>query len=173
MTDSLTTYSDTLIYNPKLSNLKPIFMPDRITFEPVTAGWYIVLGMLVLLFIIIAFWLFKRYQANAYRRSSARELLNLKPEIEKSNASQLIQKISTILKTTAFKSYPREKVAKLSGTNWQNFLITTITSGSCYKTSFALLDHQYFSENQTNKIDSTDIEKLIDASVKWIRGHRV
>ena len=173
MIDSLTTYSDTLIYNPKLSHLKPIFLPDPITFEPVTAGWYIVSGMLVLLFVIIAYRFFRQFRAKAYRRSSARKLLNLKPEIEKSDASRLIQNISTILKATALRSYPRQKVAKLSGTDWQNFLQMTMTSGSSDITTFALLDYQYFSENRTNKINSIDIEKLISVSVNWIRGHRV
>jgi hypothetical protein len=170
MNDSLATYTDTLIYNSKLSNLKPIFMPDPIKFEPVTIGWYLIIGLVFLILLFVIYKLFKKYQSKAYRRSSAKELLKLKPEIEKSNSSDLIQKISTILKATAFISFTREKVAKLSGAEWQNFLVSKISSGSNYKNTFALLDYQYVSGKD---IGSSEIEKLIDASVKWIRRHRV
>ena len=170
MNDSLATYTDTLIYNPKLHNLKPIFMPDPIKFEPVTIGWYIILGLVVLILLFITYKLLKKYQLKAYRRSSAKELLKLKSEIGKSNSSELLQKISTILKTTAFKSFSRKKVAKLSGANWQNFLVSKISSGSNFKNIFALLDYQYVAKE---KISSSEIEKLIDASVKWTRRHFV
>ena len=170
MNDSLATFTDTLIYNPKLANLKPVFMPDPIVFEPVTPGWYIVFGLVLLIILFIFYQLFRRYQLNAYRRSSARELLKLKSGIGNSNSSELIQQISTILKTTAYYSFSREKVARLSGADWQNFLISKITSGSNYKNIFALLDFQYRTEK---KIGSTEMEKLIDASVRWIRRHRV
>jgi hypothetical protein len=103
-------------------------------------------------------------------RSSAKELLKLKPEIGKSNSSELIQKISTILKATAFSSFAREKVAKLSGADWQNFLVSKISSESNYKNTFALLDYQYVAGKD---IGSSELEKLVDASVKWIRRHRV
>ena len=170
MTDSLATYTDTLIYNPKLANLNPVFTPDPVRFEPIAPGWYFVFGLLVLFILFILYKLFRRYQLNAYRRSSAKELLKLKPEIGKSNASGLIQKISTILKVTAFYSFSREKVARLSGEDWQNFLVSKISSGSKYRDTFELLDYQYVSER---KIESSEIEKLIDASTRWIRRHRV
>jgi hypothetical protein len=170
MSDSLSTYTDTLIYNPKLSNLKPIFMPDPIKFEPITIGWYLILGLVFIILVFVIYMLFKKYQLKAYRRSSVREILKLEPEIGNSKSSELIQKISTILKTTAFYSYSREKVAKLSGADWQNFLISKISSGSNCRDTFAMLDNQYVAGK---KIGSSEIEKLIDVSLKWIRRHRV
>ena len=84
-----------------------------------------------------------------------------------------MQKISTILKATAIKSFSRKKVAKLSGTDWQSFLASTFSSGENYKNTFTLLDFQYTSETEQNKISASEINILIDVSVKWVRSHRV
>lgn len=173
MTDSLVTYTDTLMFNPKLSNLKPIIMPEPVKFEPLTIGWYILLGLIVLLLFLIAYNRYKNFRSQAYRRLSVKELKKLIPEIGKSNPAGLIQKISTILKITALKSFSREKVAKLSGINWQNFLISSCPSGSYSEDAFLIIDLQYVSETEQRLIKPEDINKLVYDSIKWIRGHRV
>lgn len=173
MTDSLVTYTDTLIFNLKLSNLKPIIMPEPVKFEPLTMGWYILLGLIVLLLFFIAYNRYKKFRSRAYRRISVKELKKLIPEIGKSNPAGLIQEISTILKVAAIKSFSREKVANISGTNWQNFLISSCPSGSYSKDAFALVDLQYVSETGQKQIKAEDINKLVYDSIKWIRGHRV
>ena len=173
MPDSLKTVADTLVYNPKLSNLEPILMPEPVPFEPVTIGWYIVFGMVIVLLLVTAYRLFKKYQQNAYRRRSVKKLLDLKSEINKAHPSQLTETISTILKTTALKSYPRQKVAKLSGKDWQNFLISVVTSSSENSAVFALLDYQYLPESKNGTAKNSDLEELIDVSVQWIRRHHV
>jgi Domain of unknown function (DUF4381) len=171
--DSLTAYKDTLIFNPKLGELKPIFIPEPIQFEPVTLGWYIVLAVVVIIILFVIYKLFKKYQSKAYRRSSAKELLKLKIEVGNSRSSEIIRKISTILKATALVSYTRDKVAKLSGDEWESFLVNSYSAGSKFKAAFALLSYQYIPEDDKQSFTSADIEKLIDASVKWVRSHRV
>jgi len=171
--DSLTAYKDTLIYDTKLVGFKPIILPEPIQFEPVTPGWYIVLAIVVLIFLFLIYKSFKKYRSKAYRRSSVKELLKLKTVIRKSGSSEIIQKISTILKATALVSFSRDKVAKLSGAEWESFLITTFPADSKFKTAFTFLNYQYIPENDKQSFTSADIEKLIDASVKWVRGHRV
>jgi len=173
MTDSLKTVTDTLVYNPKLGNLEPILMPEPVPFEPVTIGWYIVFGMVIVILLVAAYRLFKKYQQNAYRRRSVKKLLELRSEINKVHPSQLTETISTILKATALKSYPRQKVAKLSGKDWQNFLLSAVPSGSKKPTVFALLDYQYLPETENGTAKNSDFEELIDVSVQWIRRHHV
>jgi hypothetical protein len=97
----------------------------------------------------------------------------LKSEITKEHPVRLIREISTILKATALKSYPRQKVAKLSGKDWQNFLSSTDGAGIKNSEVFALLDYQYVAENQAENIDNSALEELFDASANWIRGHHV
>lgn len=173
MTDSLVTYSDTLIFNPKLSNLKPIILPEPVKFEPLTAGWYILFGLIVLLLFLLAYNRYKKFRSRAYRRLSVRELKKLIPEIGISNTAGLIMRISTILKVTALKSFSRDKVANLSGTNWQNFLISSCPSGSYSENAFVLIDLQYIPETENRQIKPEDINKLVYDSIKWIQGHRV
>ena len=165
MTDSLVTYSDTLIFNPKLSNLKPIILPEPVKFEPLTAGWYILFGLIVLLLFLLAYNRYKKFRSRAYRRLSVRELKKLIPEIGISNTAGLIMRISTI--------FSRDKVANLSGTNWQNFLISSCPSGSYSENAFVLIDLQYIPETENRQIKPEDINKLVYDSIKWIQGHRV
>jgi hypothetical protein len=173
MIDSLSAAADTLIYNAKISQLHPIIIPEPVQFAPIAPGWYLVLGLIILLFLFIFYRLFNNYQSKAYRRNSARELLSLKSEIGKTAPAEILQDISTIMKSTAFVSYSKEKAAKLSGIAWQNFLVSTYPSGKNSKEVYGLLEYQYVSETQQNKLSSSDIEKLIDASIKWVRRHRV
>jgi len=173
MTDSLKTVADTLFYNPKLGNLYPIFLPEPLPFKPVTVGWYIVFGVISVTLLFTAYRLFRKFQNNTYRRRYAKKLLELKSEITKEHPFQLIQKISTILKATALKSFPRQEVARLSGRDWQNFLISTNTTGSKHSEIFALLDYQYVPQGQDRNIPNSDLEKLFDASIHWIRRHHV
>lgn len=170
MIDSLVAYSDTLIYNPKLSGLNPIFIPDPVVFEPVTLGWYILLGLFGLILLFFLYKILKKYQSNAYRRIYAKSLKELKPAIGKTGSIEMLQNISTILKLTAYISFSREKVARITGSEWEEFLKTTYPPARKINDTFKLLAGQY----QTDlKINAREIEKLIDVSINWVRRHRV
>lgn len=173
MNDSLTTVTDTLIYNAKLGKLNPIFIPEAVPFEPIAPGWYALLGLIILLFFLLVYRRLKIYQSKAYRRKSAAELLRLKSSIGKTASAEILQNVATVLKTTAMLSYSREKVAGLHAIPWKNFLISTSASSANAENVFELLQYQYASEKQINKLSAADIEKLIDVSVKWIRRHHV
>jgi hypothetical protein len=127
----------------------------------------------VLLLFLLAYNRYKKFRSRAYRRLSVRELKKLIPEIGISNTAGLIMRISTILKVTALKSFSRDKVANLSGTNWQNFLISSCPSGSYSENAFVLIDLQYIPETENRQIKPEDINKLVYDSIKWIQGHRV
>jgi len=172
MIASTIAHSDSLIYNPELSGLKPIVIPEPVHFAPVTPGWYILLGLLLLLALFFLYRFFRNYRANAYRRQAARELVKLKTEAGNQNPTALIEKIATILKATAMVSFSREKVARLSGQAWQEFLAATLPPAKNGPQVWALIDYQYARE--TNRpIRPSEIETLIDVSVKWVRRHRV
>lgn len=170
MVDSLAISPDTLIYNPKLSQLNPIYMPEPVSFEPVTIGWRLLLGIAVLFVLFLIYKLFRKYQSNAYRRSFVRELKKIEPAIGKASVTEILQSISIILKSTAFISYSRDKVARLSGVEWENFLIATYPSGTKPDDTFKLLARQYEPEV---KLDLVEIDKLINASIGWVRRRHV
>lgn len=172
ISDSLKTAVDTLIFNPKLSKLKPIILPEPIKFEPVTLGWYIVLGIIVFILLYLLFNIIRKYKLNAYRRFAANELLKIKSRTEKNAARAVIQQVSTILKITAINSYSREKTAKLYGKDWQEFLISRMPSGAKIQAAFALLNEQYIPDGKKH-ISPNELQELIDASIKWVRRHRV
>lgn len=170
MVDSLSAKTDTLIYNPKLSELKPIFIPDPVKFEPVTAGWYILLGLFLLLILFLAYKILKRYKANAYRRSSAARLNSLRANINSYPVSRTVHQIAVILKGTAIQSYTRKKVAGLAGKEWQEFLQS---SAEIKDYSFDLLSLEYMPEQKSSVTSREEIERLIDSSIYWVRKHNV
>jgi hypothetical protein len=173
MTDSLAAKTDTLIYNPKLSALKPIFVPDPVKFEPVTAGWYILFGLIILLLLFISYKIIKKYRANAYRRLSVSQLMRIKNGLNELSVIQTVQEVAAILKGTAIISYSREKVAGLAGEEWLEFLISTIPGQGAGINEFALITLEYQHEEKSKNVSSDEIEKFINTSINWVRKHNV
>lgn len=169
MPDTFGLVEDALIFNPKLAGLRPIYTPDPIPFEFMTPGWFILLGIIVLLCFFLIRNLFIRFQKNKYRREAIKNLQFLKRDISKNSPSLIIEKISSLLKLVSFKSYGREKTANLTGKQWSEFLCSRVKNKDNENDVFSLLELQYTTVN----IKEDDLEKLIDVSCQWIRRHRV
>lgn len=87
--------------------------PPPVSMMPQTCGWA-VLGLILLaacIFVAIHMW--RRYQANAYRRYAIEEL---------DAARDDPAAIAAILRRTALAAYPRRDVAGLAGDDWLRFL---------------------------------------------------
>jgi len=170
MIDSLKNSADTLIYNEKLNNLNPIFIPEPIQFEFVTLGWYILLGILLVFFFFIFLQLIKVYMKNQYRRDIINNLKIVKNDIGKISHPAIIEQVSSLLKLASFKSYGRNITANLSGENWKEFLLNKIY-GKLTGNSFNLLSEQYSSN--TENFTEEKLNELIDLSIIWVRRHSV
>jgi hypothetical protein len=169
--DSAKAHIDSLIHNPKLTDLEPLFIPDPVLFEFITPGWFILLGLLLLVLLFSVYRIIAKYKLNQYKRTSAKDLYMLKNEIEESSPAEISQKVSTILKKTAEISYGRANVARLSGEEWGKFLSDQVTGIDV--SSFSSLAYQYVSEGEQQSVSTSEIENLIDVSISWVRRHRV
>ena len=147
--------------NPEmmLSQLAPLREPAAIGWWPLAPGWWIVVALSVALLTGLVLWHRKRRLRTAYRRIALATL----DELRSREAGQ--DELNWLLKAAALKAYPREQVAELHGTAWQQFL-----ASSCPKVAsdaFAALDTLY--QREPSPVTS----HLFDAAEQWIRQHEV
>ena len=95
-----------------LDRLHDLSAPPEVPWWPPAPGWYVVLGLAVLLALTLGFRRWSRWRANAYRRAAMRELSTLESGPE----------IATLLRRTALAIVPRERVASMHGTEWLDWL---------------------------------------------------
>lgn len=95
-----------------LDRLHDIVLPPEVPWWPPAPGWYLVLGILLLLVLVLGHRAWQRYQANAYRRAALRELA----------VAQDVPSIAELLRRTALAVAPREEIAALTGDAWLDWL---------------------------------------------------
>ena len=158
------------------SDLHPAIVPERVPFEMLTIGWYLVFGIIILLFIVFVLFQFRRWMKKKYRREANKILASyIKPLVLSPNERQKgLSQLSILLKQVALKSYSWEKVAGLYGESWIEFLSSTCRSTDFTKLhSVNLIDSQYQPNEKLAHIETSELEKLIQYTHKWIGGHRV
>ena len=98
-----------------------LVMPEPVAWLPQTPGWWIVLGWLLAVLLLLAWQFARRRQRNRYRRDALTELRSIAAQTELGPAESA-QHIAALLKRTALAAYPREDVAALYGRDWAQFL---------------------------------------------------
>jgi hypothetical protein len=96
---------------PDLSKLHDFVQPPPPSWMPHTIGWYVLFALLAAAILFFAVRALHRWWKNRYRRDALREIY----------AAPLTE-LSEILKRTALITWPREKVASLTGQQWLDFL---------------------------------------------------
>lgn len=107
---------------PQLLNLMhELVMPEPVAWLPQTPGWWIVLGWILAVLLLLAWQFAKRRRRDRYRRDALAELkaIAAQPEL---GPAESAQHIAALLKRTALVAYPREDVAALYGDDWASFL---------------------------------------------------
>ncbi|MBN7813229.1 DUF4381 domain-containing protein [Algoriphagus sp. H41] len=94
-----------------------LYEPEPVRFSFETVGWPILGGLLVLGLLVAAFFWYRSYARNRYRREALRHLEGIK-------ADQAVE-VFVVLKRTAIHAFGREKVSPLSGSEWLKFLEAT------------------------------------------------
>ena len=106
-----------------LAQLRDIHLPDPVSGWPPGPGWWAVACLVFLMVIALAYWLWHRHRANAWRRQAVRELNNaLLRWQEQPDTIACLQHISATLKRTALRQFPNYDVARLNGEDWAAFL---------------------------------------------------
>ncbi len=108
--------SNPVITPPDLP-LRDIHLPSEIGWWPVAPGWWLLLGLLALLVVIIRGYLL--YRRRRRLRCLALARLN---ELSSLSEVQLVRSLSRLLRQAAISHFPRQEVAGLSGEDWLQFL---------------------------------------------------
>jgi len=95
-----------------LADLKDIHLPDPVSVWPLALGWWLLVGLLVIL-LVSTFLLYRKYQSQGARRQA-------KQAIKMADSPQ---QMLVILKSLCLSYFPRDQIAALHGEPWEQFLL--------------------------------------------------
>ncbi|MFV0589952.1 MAG: DUF4381 domain-containing protein [Draconibacterium sp.] len=148
------------------SALGQLIEPDPVHYSFNTPGWHAVLILLLLVILLIAFFQYRLYRKNAYRREALRQL----EQIESSGKS-LVFSINLLLKTMSIQLFGRRTVADLHSASWFSFLSSkldkqpTLNTQSVEDFTLALYNEQFELEENRRK-------ELLAFARLWIQKHK-
>ena len=109
-----------------LANLRDIHLPIEPSWWPPAIGWWMVMGVLILIFVMaIRLWRNRRRQS-APSKALAKALEAIEKPTDDESISEALRQISELVRQYAMTRYGREAVAGLSGETWLQFLDKTI-----------------------------------------------
>ena len=141
-----------------------LVMPEPVAWLPQTPGWWIVLGWLLGMLLLIAWQFARRRQRNRYRRDALKELRSIAAQTELGPVESA-QRIAVLLKRTALAAYPREDVAALYGRDWAQFLKESAGNDPQIAEAADLLAAAAYRPD-------VDGSTLTGPARRWIRLHR-
>jgi hypothetical protein len=156
-----------------LDRLQDIVQQETVSWWPPAPFWYCLIALAATWLIYGTGVAVYRWVKNAYRREALRELERIVGQ-DPSWQSRLDRswptEVSTILKRVALVSFPREKVASLSGDPWLCFLTDTCDQVDFLKEPTRCLGSASF-DPRVAKSDA-DLDGVIRDAQAWIVGHR-
>jgi hypothetical protein len=144
---------------PDLSKLHGFVQPPPPSWMPHTIAWYVLFAILAILFLFLAVRALYRWWKNRYRREALREI-----------QAAALPELSEILKRTALITWPREKVASLTGKPWLDFL-----AGSSGLQEFLSAPGNRIESLACSNapVDAASQKHLRQLASEWVQKHRV
>lgn len=156
--------NDTITYN----SIGQLIEPDPIGYSFNTPGWYMILGLFLLVAIIIGIVQYRKYKKNAYRREAVRKIESI--ALQKNE--KLVYEINTLLKSIAIHLFGRKKVAAIYGIDWFRFLQSKLkTKPVLAEQNFEEYTKALYNKDYQLKKDAAN--ELVEFAIHWIKDHRV
>lgn len=140
--------------------LGELYEPSPVQFTFETVGWPILGALVIVVLLIIAFYSYRNYRRNQYRREALRVLEGI------SRPDQVLA-IFMVLKKTAIHAFGREEVAGLSGIEWLKFLERT-------GKNVQIIDQEKQVESSLYRSEPLPVDaqhQILSNAKKWIRTH--
>ena len=103
-----------------LDRLHDIVAPPPVPWWPPAPGWYFVLGLLLVLFLVLSVRAFIHWQRNRYRREALAEFARLEKLLRASaSPSAVLAELSRLLKRAAVTAFPRAQVGCGADARWR------------------------------------------------------
>ena len=160
--------SPTMLATDPMSELRDIHLPGAIESRVMTPGWWCLLVATIGLVMLIAMRYYYHRQRTAYRYTAIAQLSELTRSLRDHQDTPLfLQQLTTLLKQVCLTSYPRARVAGLTGVAWVAFLDQTgDTSEFSMGVGQGLVDGGYAPDS------NIDTDALTTLCLQWIRNHR-
>ena len=164
------------------SQLADIHLPENIGMWPIAPGWWILLGLFVVLCLLI--FLLSKETHRAQKSISPKQLKSLALKelsaIENhyqssTDAHESVKKLSIFLRRFALSHYHREQVASLSDTQWLE-LLDQMNDPShqqyLFSEEFADLLSKVPYQPTNSIIDTQQLEKLFNTAKHLVRSYK-
>ncbi|HFE37133.1 MAG TPA: DUF4381 domain-containing protein, partial [Gammaproteobacteria bacterium] len=104
-----------------LQDLRDIHAPEPISFWPLAVGWWVLLGLLILLLFLFLWWLKARKKPN-YKKLANEEFKNIKANYEiQQNAYQAANELAVLIRKTLLAT-DKQQVAGMVDEEWLSYL---------------------------------------------------
>lgn len=140
-----------------LDQLHDVVLPPDIAWWPPAPGWYVVIALILVIAGLLGWTVWKRWQADAYRRAALRRL---------SSAADAAA-IGELLRRTALAIAPRPSIAEKTGDAWPGFLNAHCPAPMPSAVRTQLIDGIYRGEATPE-----DLGALRAYAATWIKTHR-
>lgn len=156
-----------------LSSLRPLHLPSAISWWPPAPGWWLLALTTLTLMVFAVFW----WRRGVTRRQALRELARLRSVM---NDSEMLARLSILLRRYALVCFPPASVASLTGERWLSFLDEQGGGGQFLRgPGRALLEGPYQQSpfldhfaTQSGEKCRLDREALLKLVRRWIKRNR-
>jgi hypothetical protein len=152
--------------NYALGDFVEVTSPAAIDWWPQTTGWALLGGVLAVLLLRRLWQSARRWYRDRYRREA---LARLDALGSAGTGMPAPGEVNQLLKLTALAAWSRERVARLSGPEWTEFLNRSCASPPFDATLAALLATGPYT---SPSVDPETSRRLLQASRQWITEHR-
>lgn len=145
--------------------LRELPFPDPVAYWPQTAGWYVVLALIVAAVALVVWWRWRVWQRNAYRRDALKRIDAIDTDAKR------LPELARILRACALYTGAREDVASLRGEDWINWLNRSAGRDMFTPADAALIDRMPYAVSLADDVDTAQSAHLIETSRLWVRRH--
>ncbi|MBY7734200.1 DUF4381 domain-containing protein [Francisella philomiragia] len=152
--------------NDLLAQLKDIYLPAKVSqWWPLAYGWWLLLGLIVLVFIIFLIILHFRKKRNSYKDSIINDFRRTIEETQQNKPKEALQNISVYLKRVALQKFPNQEIKTLHGEQWLEFLDSKMKNQNFKNTKANMLANSY----RAVELDKQTLNEILTVSEQWLR----
>jgi hypothetical protein len=155
--------------NNLLEQLHDIEGLDHISWWPLAIGWWIVIGLgIVLMGVIIWFGVRRLAFMRSWKNDTLKKLAHLEKQLSDDTARASAITLSEYLRRIALKRFSRKECAGLVGNSWLKWLTKHDPKGFDWENKGVLLTDVPYSPVD-HRLSANQIKELIQAVRDWVR----
>lgn len=163
--------------NDWLTSMHEAVLPEPVSWMPQTLGW-LALSIIIAILLLFSFWrIWRRWQANSYRRQACAQLREIQQQLSVTNVSaadiERLRIVPELVRRCALHTWPRDRVAGLMGQDWLEFLNAATDRPLLSPVSGYLLNRlAYCSEQELQTLSGECCSNFIKELQLWISQHK-